>query len=194
MNKTQPLTLLYVEDDEALRKQFMRVLKPRFKQVHEAADGVQALEKYEQYHPDMMLVDINLPKMDGLEVIERVRENDKEIAIVVLSAYSDQEKLLKAVTLGLSDYLVKPVPHKKLLTLLEEMSLKIEKQRERSSLIALKNSYFWNKEEQRLFYNDEMIKLTKWVNWFIILLVTILIRKLLSKCNPRFSNGFLYTI
>lgn len=160
MNKTNTLTLLYVEDDEALREQFMRVLKPRFKQVYEAADGVQALEKYEQYHPDMMLVDINLPKVDGLEVIERVRESDKDTPIIVLSAYSDQEKLLRAITLGLSGYLVKPVPHKKLLALFDETSIKVKDKREEKDLVALKNGYFWKKEKKILSYGDAFIPLT----------------------------------
>jgi DNA-binding response OmpR family regulator len=155
------MTLLYVEDDEELRVQFVRVLKPRFKQVYEAADGAQALEKYEQYHPDMMLVDINLPKIDGLEVIERVRKNDKDTPIVILSAYSDEEKLLKAIKLGLSDYLVKPVLHKKLLDLLEEMALKYEDKKEEKDLISLQNGYFWKKEEKILSHNNEIIPLTK---------------------------------
>ncbi|WP_415408042.1 response regulator transcription factor [Sulfurovum sp. CS9] len=161
MSNIKEMTLLYVEDDEELREQFVRVLKPRFKQVYEATDGAQALEKYEQYYPDIMLVDINLPKIDGLEVIERVRKNDKDTPIVVLSAYSDQEKLLKAIKLGLSDYLVKPVPHKKLFALLEEMALKYEDKREESGLIPLQNDYFWKKEEKILSHNDEIITLTK---------------------------------
>ena len=109
LSNTSELTLLYVEDDIKLREQFMRVLKPKFKEVYEASDGVHALVLYAQYSPDMMLVDINLPKIDGLEVIEKIRKSDKTTPIVILSAYSDQEKLLRAMTLGLSEYLIKPV-------------------------------------------------------------------------------------
>jgi len=158
MSNIREKTLLYVEDDKELREQFVRVFKPRFKEVYEAADGVQALEKYKQYHPDIILVDINLPKIDGLEVIKNIRENDKDTAIVVLSAYSDEEKLFKAVKLGLSDYLVKPVPYKKLIALFEEITLKCENIR---GLTPLKNSYFWRKEGNILSYGDEIISLTK---------------------------------
>lgn len=161
MNKTQAFRLLYVEDDEALREQFMRVLKPKFKEVYEAADGLQALDMYAEYHPDMMLVDITLPKIDGLEVIETVRNHDKETAIMVLSAYSDQEKLLKAVKLGLSDYLVKPVPYKRLLVLFEEIASKLEVQQEKNNVIILQNGYFWKKEEKILSYGKQSISLTK---------------------------------
>lgn len=161
MSSTKELTLLYIEDDEALREQFMRVLKPKFKKVYEAGDGEVALKKYEDYHPDIMLVDINLPKIDGLEVITRVREKDKDTTIVVLSAYSDQEKLLKAIKLGLSEYLIKPVPYKNLLNIFDELALKSEIKCQEKELIALKNNYFWHNENQMLFYLKEMIPLTK---------------------------------
>lgn len=188
MNKTNTLTLLYVEDDEALREQFMRVLKPRFKQVYEAADGVQALEKYEQYHPDMMLVDINLPKVDGLEVIERVRESDKDTPIIVLSAYSDQEKLLRAITLGLSGYLVKPVPHKKLLALFDETAFNYVKGREKNNIVLLRNGYSWKKEERILSCAGETIPLTKREN----LLLDFLIERINKIATPDIIEHLLW--
>ena len=161
MSKLNDLTLLYVEDDKELRGQFIRILKPKFKEIYEASDGLEALELYEQYSPDMMVVDINLPHIDGLEVIERVREHDKTTPIVILSAYSDQEKLLRAIKLGLSEYLVKPVPHKKLLTLLESMALVNQTKIEEKNIILLHNNYFWKKKEKILCYGEEMISLTK---------------------------------
>ena len=161
MNSTAELTLLYVEDDNELREQFMRILKPKFKEIYEASDGLQALELYEQYSPNMMLVDINLPKIDGLEVIERVRKSDKTTPIVILSAYSDQAKLLRAMTLGLSEYLIKPVPHKKLLALLESMAVMNKETIEEKNVILLKSNYFWKKKEKMLCYGDESILLTK---------------------------------
>ena len=161
MAKISELTLLYVEDDRELREQFVRILQSKFKQVIEAEDGLQALEKYELHNPDMMLVDINIPKIDGLEVIELVRRNDKHTPIIVLSAYSDQIKLLKAIKLGLSDYLIKPVPQKKLIYLFELLAVTFKKRVKEEGTIALKNGYIWQNDEKRLFYNDEIITLTK---------------------------------
>ena len=161
MRKTSNLTLLYVEDDKELREQFVRILKPKFKEIFEASDGLEALEQYQQHKPDMMLVDINLPEIDGLEVIERVREQDKETPIVILSAYSDQNKLLRAIKLGLSEYLIKPVPHKKLLALLDNMAMLYESQREDKNNIQLQNAYCWKKEEKVLYYQEKLITLTK---------------------------------
>ena len=161
MYRRDDLTLLYVEDDRSLREQFERILRPQFKRLYVAGDGARALELYEQHHPEIMLVDINLPKIDGLEVIERIRCNDEETAIVVLSAYSDQEKLLRAIKLGLSEYLVKPVPYKKLTACLDEIASKFGAQKGEKSFTALQNGYFWQTEERVLLYGDEMISLTK---------------------------------
>ena len=161
MLKTNDLTLLYVEDDAALREQFIRVLKPRFREVYEAEDGKQALELYAEHSPDMMIVDINLPYIDGLEVIEKIRKSNENMPIVVMSAYSDQEKLFKAVKLGLSDYLIKPVPLKKLFTVLDSMALKYKNKIDINNLVHLRNDYIWKKEEKELCYRDETISLTK---------------------------------
>ena len=161
MSKIYELTLLYVEDDNALREQFVRILRPKFKEIYEASNGLEALEKYETFSPDMMLVDINIPKIDGLEVIELIRKSNKTIPIVILSAYSDEKKLLRAITLGLSQYLVKPVAHKKLLSLFEEMALLYEKKRDEKNIILLKNDYLWQKKEKILSHQEETIPLTK---------------------------------
>ena len=172
LSNTSELTLLYVEDDNELREQFVRILKPKFKEIYEALDGLEALEKYEQYSPDMMLVDINIPKIDGLEVIESIRKRDKTTPIVILSAYSDQEKLFRAIKLGLFEYLIKPVPHKKLLTLLDDMALKYETQIEENNVIVLKSDYSWKKKERMLCYGEEIISLTKRERIFLEFMVT----------------------
>jgi DNA-binding response OmpR family regulator len=109
----------------------------------------------------MIVVDINLPHIDGLEVIEKVRASDEHTPIVIMSAYSDQEKLFKAIKLGLSEYLIKPVPHKKLLSVLDAMALKYENKIESNNVIYLRNEYIWKKEEKMLCYRDETISLTK---------------------------------
>jgi len=161
MLRTNDLTLLYVEDDAALREQFVRVLKPRFKALYEAEDGKQALELYAEYSPDMIIVDINLPYIDGLEVIEKIRKSNENTPVVIMSAYSDQEKLFKAIKLGLSDYLIKPVPLKKLFTVLDSMALKYKNKIDINNLVHLRNDYIWKKEEKELSYRDETISLTK---------------------------------
>jgi len=161
MSKTDDLTLLYVEDDDGLREQFVRILKNKFRHIIEASNGIEALEMYEKYKPDMMLVDINIPKIDGLEVIKTIRVNDEKIPIAILSAYSDQDKLLAAIKCGLSDYLIKPVPYKKLLDLLNDMVAKCMNCRQKNNVVLLQNGYMWNQESRTLLHEKEPITLTK---------------------------------
>ena len=103
------LKILYAEDNEKIRESYALVLKRHFKEGLEASDGEEALELYDRHRPDILLTDINMPLLDGLELIKIIRKKDKMSKIIVLSAYSDQEKLMKAIPLGLSAYLVKPV-------------------------------------------------------------------------------------
>ena len=93
------LKILYAEDNEKIRESYALVLKRYFKEVIEACDGKEALELYRSHKPDIVLTDINMPELDGLELIRIIREDDKTTKIIVLSAYSDQEKLMKAISL-----------------------------------------------------------------------------------------------
>ncbi len=103
------LKILYAEDNENIRHSYVLVLKRYFKDVFEAEDGEDALKLYHDHKPDIVLTDINMPVLDGLELVRIIRETDQTTKIIVLSAYSDQEKLMKAIPLGLSAYLVKPI-------------------------------------------------------------------------------------
>jgi len=161
MKQIYDLTLLYVEDDDELRKQFLRVLKLKFRTVYQAVDGAQAIDIYRDKQPNIIITDINLPKVDGLELIENIRKEDKETAIVIISAYSDQDKLLRAIKLGLSEYLIKPVPLKKLLLTLEETVLNNDHKVADKNIITLKNGYAWKSEERILIYGEKQISLTK---------------------------------
>jgi len=161
MSQLYDLTLLYVEDDDELREQFLRVLELKFREVYQAIDGSEALEVYRDKKPHIIITDINLPRLDGLELIENIRKEDKETPIVILSAYSDQEKLLRAIKLGLSEYMIKPVPHKKLLLALHDIAIKYNKTLIDTNLVTLKNGYTWKKDERILSYKEEIIALTK---------------------------------
>jgi len=168
MNHLKEFTLLYVEDDAELREQFMRVFRSHFKEAYECRDGEEALRSYQRHSPDMILADINLPKISGLELIEQIRKEDSETPIVVLSAYSDQEKLLRAIKLGLSEYMIKPVPYKKLLETLEKSAAE---HRAQKSIVTLESGYVWDNESRRLLFGKEPISLNKNETALIELLV-----------------------
>lgn len=103
------ITILYVEDDPALRTQIAFSLKLVAARVVEAENGCQGIEKFKQYAPDLIVTDIRMPVMDGLEMIRAIRNMSADIPIIVCTAFTETDYLLRAIELGVSAYLPKPL-------------------------------------------------------------------------------------
>ena len=109
------LTILYVEDEEIARKQLEKVLNRLFKEVIVAKNGLEGLQKYqedkllENSKIDLILSDINMPQLNGIEMLEKIREKNDSIPIIFTTARSETEYLLKAISLNASYYALKPV-------------------------------------------------------------------------------------
>ena len=126
MDSLKNLTILYVEDDDEVRENIAQSLSYFVKDVLSAGNGNDAFELYEKYPPDIIITDIDMPGMNGLELAARVREHDSFIPIVVITAYATEEFLLDAVSLHLERYLVKPVTLAKLKESLESCYYKLK--------------------------------------------------------------------
>lgn len=113
-------TILLAEDDESIRKSFKRILLLYVSEVYEAINGEEAFELYEKYHPDILITDIKMPKLNGLELIKKIRQLDIKTPIIVTSAYTDQDFLLESIKLSLVEYIVKPMKENDLNRLLQE--------------------------------------------------------------------------
>jgi YesN/AraC family two-component response regulator len=111
MNKssTKNLHVLYVEDDEVARENGIEYLENYFDHVHAASDAFEGLKLYREVHPEIIITDIQMPKLNGLEFIKQIRKENKETQIIVSSAHSDTTYLLQAIELQLVKYLIKPV-------------------------------------------------------------------------------------
>ena len=118
-------TILYVEDDEQTRANIASFLRMKYKRVLEAKDGVEAYELYLSEEPDLILTDIEMPNMNGFELIKKVRDKNSDIPIVITSAYSNRKKLLTAVKLNIVDYIIKPISRSSLREVLETATKKI---------------------------------------------------------------------
>ena len=105
---TNELTLLYIEDDTEILENVSFLLSRFVKKVYTAVDGEEALKVYTEQKPDILVTDINIPKINGLEVAECIRKENKEIPIIIISAYDDDEQLKKAKEIGVSTYVKKP--------------------------------------------------------------------------------------
>ncbi len=101
-------SVLYIEDDEEILENVTFLLNRYVQKVYTAKDGEEGLESYFQNKPDIIVSDINIPKLDGLSLVAKIRDDDKEIPIIMMTAYKDSERLLKAIDIGVSSYVTKP--------------------------------------------------------------------------------------
>lgn len=109
------LNLLYVEDDHISGGIFKELFEEFFQKVYFVSNGLEALEIYNDKTVHVVITDIKMPKMDGLEMISNIRKKDKHLPIFITSSYSEKEQLLKAITLNLSNYIIKPLSKEKII-------------------------------------------------------------------------------
>ena len=119
------ISLLYVEDDAATREELTMILEPWLGKLHVASDGQAGLALFTQQRPDIVVTDIQMPKINGLVMSGKIREIVPGQAIVVVSAYNDVEYLFKAIELGIDHYVTKPVNVELLLKKLAAMALPV---------------------------------------------------------------------
>lgn len=124
------LRILYVEDDEFSRNNMIFLLNMIFKEVLCAGDGEEGLELFSSNYNDgkqidIILSDINMPKMNGIDMIKNIRELDNNIPVIFLTAYSDSNYLLDAIKLHVSEYIIKPMTNNILLQKLNSAYLPI---------------------------------------------------------------------
>jgi two-component system, response regulator YesN len=124
-------TYVVAEDEERMRDYMTRKiaeLESHFRCVGSAADGEEAVELIERYLPDLLITDIKMPVMGGLDLIERVRTTNTDIRIVIISGYSEFEYARKAIELGIDDYILKPIDPKGLREILRRLLIRLESQ------------------------------------------------------------------
>ncbi|MBU3013421.1 diguanylate cyclase [Poseidonibacter lekithochrous] len=113
------INLLYVEDEESVREILSKKLERFVKELYVAKDGEDGYSKYLELKPDIILTDITMPKLNGIEMSKKIREDNKTIPIIIISAHSDSNFLIDAIDCGITSYLLKPINKNKLLDLLE---------------------------------------------------------------------------
>ena len=101
--------ILLVDDAAFMRKVIKDTLnKNGYTDVHEAVDGADAVEKYDELHPDLVMMDITMPNMDGLEALKAIRAKDPNANVVMCSAMGQESMVIDAVRSGAKDFIVKP--------------------------------------------------------------------------------------
>lgn len=130
MLSLKKLSLLIVEDEKNLAKLLKDALLEFFQKTNVAYDGEEGLMFYEALEPDIVITDIMIPKLSGLEMAKKIKEINPNQHIIILSAYSDTQKLLNAIDVGVVKYFIKPFDPDELLEYISSISQKILKSRQ----------------------------------------------------------------
>lgn len=151
------IKILYVEDDEIARENGIEYLENFFEQIYEASDAIIALQLYEKHKPDIIITDIQMPKLNGLEFVKRIRQKDKNTQIIIITAFCDKDYLLKAIELGLVKYLVKPVREKEFE---EALFLCVDSlENNQSNIVKLEENTYFDMFNKNLVIENEIVKL-----------------------------------
>lgn len=126
IENTSNIKLLYIEDNEQARIPTLAVLSEFFTNIVVAIDGRDGLQKYNENEIELIITDINMPNLDGLDMIEVIRKKNKDIPILLLSAYSDIEYFRRSIHLGVDGYLLKPIDMTQFLELMYKIIDKIK--------------------------------------------------------------------
>lgn len=151
------LKILIVEDEKRLAQLLKDSISNSFFSVVIASNGEDGLKKFKSFKPDIIITDIMMPFCDGLEMTLQIKELDESIPIIVLSAHSDKEKLLKAIDLGINKYFIKPFDPEELLKHINKLALKLNKQKQSK----LKEDFIFDNNSLSLYKNNSLISLTK---------------------------------
>jgi two-component system, cell cycle response regulator len=135
--KFDPLTLLFIEDEERTRTRVTTLLERRVTNILVAENGEMGWNLYQEFKPDVILTDLNLPDISGLSLISKIREKDKKVEVIIITAYNESDYLLEAIELGVSNFLIKPLNISKLDQALEKIHRKLMLEEE----IELQRSY-----------------------------------------------------
>lgn len=151
------MNMIFLEDDLLIRSNYIDYLKKFFKNVYEASSVVEAINIYKSRDIDFILADIEMQGKNGIDFIKEIRNGNKEIRIVIMSAYDNKNYLMEAIKLNLLEYLVKPVSRLSF----QNLIFRVIEELKNKERIFLKNNYIWDKRNKKLFLDNNEVFLTK---------------------------------
>ena len=195
-------SVLYVEDDDKTRRSMEEILKLVFGHVYVAQNGQEGLEIFKHSRPNLIISDIAMPLMNGIEMVKNIREINQNIPIILFTAFSDKEYLLESINLGIDRYINKPLNKEIFFGSLRIVLKKLDNERlakkyqeekiqnkiNEASLEALKKSTqiypiptFILKNESLYFINESAVRLCEFERVEDMLTCDILEKKLVKK-------------
>ncbi|MDA7817495.1 response regulator [Sulfurimonas sp.] len=130
---SEHISILYVEDTISAQREFSDILSIFVDEVNVASNGEEGLQMYKELSPDIIITDIQMPVMNGLDMIKEIRSEDTDTPIIITSAFNDNSYLFDAIELGIEHYLLKPIIVDKLEERLDTIIRAIMQKRELKS-------------------------------------------------------------
>ncbi len=164
-NNFKNLNILCVEDDNGVRKRLVNTLNFYFNTVNEASNGQDAYEIYKKGNTDILITDIDMPKLNGIDLVKKIREENSEIPIIVLTAYSNEDYLMELINQNINHFILKPVNSKKLLDALNNVTKDIF-----PTIIKLSKDLIINFDTMEISYENKITRITNREKLFLKLL------------------------
>ena len=152
------MKLLVIEDETMLRKAIAKGLRKLGYAVDEAADGDKTIECFEQNSYDLILLDLNLPKIDGIEVLKQIRAQDREVKIIIVSARTSIEERILGLDLGANDYVIKPFDFRELEARIRGL---LRRQFVQKDEILVYKDIKMDMNQKSVYFQDKKVELTK---------------------------------
>lgn len=134
INKSEDIlkefAILFVEDEADIRERLAVLLKRRVKSLYIAVNGKEGIEQFVEHKPDIVVTDINMPVMNGLEMAEKIKRIDENVPVIVITAYNDQNFFIDSIEIGVDRYILKPVIVKDFLKVITDVAVSLRQKRE----------------------------------------------------------------
>jgi DNA-binding NtrC family response regulator len=146
-------TILIVEDDKNLQLTLAHILKEEGFEIITTMWGSMAIEEVKKGIPDLILLDIMLPGMNGLKVLEKVKEIDKKLPVIMITGYGNAERAIRAIELGAYDFVTKPFDFEKLISKINNAMYNNKRKKKGALLRHLKKCSLDIREYKEVFFN-----------------------------------------
>ena len=155
--------VLYVEDDENVREETTQLLKLIFSHIDTAVNGAEGLEKYSKNNYDLVITDIAMPVMNGIEMIRKIKKINENQKFIIMTAYNDVNFLLESIELGVDGYIIKPIELNKFIKVIEKIANIINNEKLQKKFKEMLVSEI-EKKTNEIFYKTYYDDLTKLQN------------------------------
>jgi two-component system response regulator VanR len=165
------ISIMVCEDDKLILELLENYLSKKFEIIYFAKDGKDGLETYKKYKPQIIISDVMMPKINGIDMIREIKSIDENTECIMLSSDTNMNTLLQAIELNLVKYILKPINFKDIDLAISIAISNIEKKCKDNCRVIIDENIFWNKKDKVVFYKNEIVTLTNYETLVLDILI-----------------------